>query len=343
MSVKLRKRRLADGRQSLYLDVYNNGRRSYDFLKLYLGTDKAANKETLRLAESIRAKKELELQSRPHGFVPRFKQDVDFIAFFEKVTESKNESDTAWRNTLKHLNEFTGGSIRLAAVDERWLESFRDYMLTQVAQITARTYFKKIVAALRLAVKKRLLARRPAEHVDHIPVVETQRDFLTIEEVRKMAGAPCKYPDVKRAFLFSCFTGLRISDVQALTWGKVNGASLEFRQKKTGGVEYLPLSGQARALLGEAGESDERVFTLPSLGTIETTLRAWAEAAGVDKHLTYHVSRHTFATLALTNDVDLYTVSKLLGHKSIQTTQIYAKIIDKKKQEAVERLPEIDL
>ncbi len=83
MSVKLRKKRLADGRQSLYLDIYHNGRRSYDFLKLYLSKDKATNKETLRLADSIRAKKELELQSQPHGFIPSFKQQVDCIQFFE--------------------------------------------------------------------------------------------------------------------------------------------------------------------------------------------------------------------------------------------------------------------
>ena len=343
MSIQLRKKRLADGRQSLYLDIYHNGRRSYDFLKLYLGKDKATNKETLRLADSIRAKKELELQSQPHGFIPSFKQQVDFIQFFERLTRTKNGSDTAWRNTLKHLKEFTGGSIRLAAIDERWLESFKEYLLSQVAQLTARTYFKKIIAALRRAVKDRLIARNPAEHVGHIPSVETKRAFLTIEEVQKLAHAPCKYSEVKRAFLFSCFAGLRISDVQNLTWKSVNGSSLEFRQQKTQGLEYLPLSNQARSLLGEAGDPEEHVFTLPCLVTIETTLRTWATEAGVGKHLTFHVSRHTFATLALTNDVDLYTVSKLLGHKSISTTQIYAKVIDKKKQEAVNRLPEIEL
>ena len=343
MSVKLRKKALADGRQSLYLDIYHNGRRSYDFLKLYLGKDKAANKETRRLADSIRAKKELELQSQQHGFVPSFKGQVDFIQYFEQLARSKNQSDTAWRNTLKHLKEFTGGSIRLAAVDERWLELFKEYLLTQVAQTTARTYFKKIIATLRRAVKDRLIVRNPAEYIDQIPPVETKRAFLTIEELQQLAHSPCKYRDVKRAFLFSCFAGLRISDVQRLKWKNVNGTGLEFRQQKTNGVEYLPLSKQAHELLGDSGDPEEHVFMLPCLVTIEKTLQRWAADAGIDKHITFHVSRHTFATLALTNDVDLYTVSKLLGHKNIQTTQIYAKIIDKKKQEAVDRLPGIEL
>ena len=109
------------------------------------------------------------MQSQPHGFIPSFKQQVDFIEFFEQLTRTKNGSDTAWRNTLKHLNGFTGGSIRLAAIDERWLESFKEYLLSQVAQLTARTYFKKIIAALRRAVKDWLIARNPAEHVGHIP------------------------------------------------------------------------------------------------------------------------------------------------------------------------------
>ena len=343
MSVKLRRKKLADGRRSLYLDIYHNGERSYDFLKLYLGADNAANKETLRLAERIRATRELELQSQPHGYIPSFRGKVDFILYFEQLAGTKNENDTAWRNTLVHLKEFTGGSLRLDAVNERWLESFKEYLLSEVAQITARTYFKKIVAALRRAVKDRLLAQNPSEHVDHIPPVETRRAFLTIDEVQKLAHTPCKYPGVKRAFLFACFTGLRVSDVESLTWKNVVGVSLEFRQRKTKGVEYMPLSKQARELLGEPGDPGEHVFSLPSLNTIQDTLRAWAEEAGVDKYLTFHVSRHTFATLAITNDVDLYTVSKLLGHKNINTTQIYAKIIDKKKEEAVNRLPEIDL
>jgi len=189
-----------------------------------------------------------------------------------------------------------------------------------------------------------LIPRNPFAGVEHVKPKETERAFLTIEELRQLAAAECRYPEVKRAFLFSSFSGLRISDVRRLTWSNVRNGKLEFRQKKTDGVEYLPLSEQARRLLGENGVSEQHVFNLPrSLWTIEKVLRAWAREASIDKHLTFHVSRHTFATMALSHDVDLFTVSKLLGHKDISTTQIYARIIDKKMQEAVSRLPEINL
>ena len=348
MSVKLRRRELKSGKVSLYLDVYHEGQRNYEFLKLYLlPGEKEHNKETLRLAENIRAKRQLEIQSNQHGFVAQFKRDADFIEYFEAIKETKNASDTAWRNTLVKLKDFTGGSLSFKGVSESWLESFKEYLLEDLAQITARTYYKKVTAALNKATKEKIIPYNPADHVDHIPKVETERTFLTEEEIRKLANASCKriekHPDIGRAFLFACYTGLRISDIRALKWEQLKNGRLHFRQQKTNGREYLPLSNQAKKLLGEQGTADEDVFSLPSLATIERTLKDWTEAAEIDKHVTFHVSRHTFATLALTHGVDIYTVSKLLGHKDIQTTQIYARIIDKKKEEAVNQLPELEI
>jgi len=276
MSVKLRKRKLRDGSTSLHLDIYVDGERRYDFLKLYLGKDRSANRETMRLAESIRAMRELELNSRPHGFIPHFKQRVDFVTYFEKIGATKNPANTSWRNTLMHLKAYTGGTLRLSAVDERWLEGFKAYLLSQVDRGSARPYFGTIRAALNQAVRDQLIPRNPFAGVEHVKPKETERAFLTIEELRQLAAAECRYPEVKRAFLFSSFSGLRISDVRRLTWSNVRNGKLEFRQKKTDGVEYLPLSEQARRLLGENGVSEQHVFNLPrSLWTIEADLNAY--------------------------------------------------------------------
>ena len=348
MSVKLRRRKLKSGKTSLYLDLYREGERQYEFLKLYLGKDRQANKETLRLAESIRAKRQLELQNQQYGFVPSFKQKTDFVAYFRKLAAGKGTHDSAWRNTLAKLEAFTGGSIPTRSITESWLEDFKDFLLIEVAQLTARTYFSKVRAALRQAQKDKIIAFNPVDRVSHIPRVETERTFLTIEDLQKLAATTDQNTrteyDTRRAFLFACYTGLRISDVRALRWKHVKDGRLHFKQKKTNGQEYLPLSNQARTLLGAPGDPGQPVFDLPrNHSSLNTNLRAWAKAAGLNKHLSFHVSRHTFATLALTHDVDLYTVSKLLGHKSLQTTQVYARIIDKKKQEAVDRLPEIKL
>ncbi len=136
---------------------------------------------------------------------------------------------------------------------------------------------------------------------------------------------------------------MRLSDIKALTWDKIQGDKIHFRQEKTGGVEYVPLSTTAKDILLEMGdpkcEKVDKVFNLKSIQHRGDYLRAWAKSAGINKQLSYHSSRHTFATLLLTKGVDLYTVSKLLGHEDIKTTLIYAKIIDKVKDNAVDMLP----
>lgn len=166
-----------------------------------------------------------------------------------------------------------------------------------------------------------------------------------------MSYTECLNSEVKRAFLFACYTGLRFSDLKKLTWGKIqpeNGRhKLQYRQKKTGGFEYFPLSETANKLLKDDSNiinfPNKQVFKLPVLRYYNYVLKQWAKKAGIGKHLSSHVARHTFATLALTNGVDLYTVSKLLGHRDIAATQIYAKIIDKKKEEAVDMLPPLQV
>jgi integrase len=179
-----------------------------------------------------------------------------------------------------------------------------------------------------------------------ISVQETEKIFLTIDEVEKLYNTDYDKYDVKRAFLFACHTGLRISDVKSLTWGQIREGKLFFTQKKTKGVEYLPLNESAKEMLYLGIESnviplpETKIFRLLSKSEdIGSHLRKWAKKAGINKYITFHTSRHTFATMALTCDVPLPTVSKILGHKSINTTQIYAKIVDHKVVEAVNKLP----
>ena len=344
MSVQLRKRKLKSGRVSLYLDIYSSGQRHYDFLRLYLDGNSQANKETLQLAESIRAKRQLELQSQQHGFVAPFKRKADFVRFFADLAATKGEKDSAWRNTLQYLRRFTGGSVRFDAVDERWLETFKGHLLENLAQNTARLYLAKIKAALNQAVRQKIIPINPFIYIEHIRNIETERTYLMIDELRRLAQTHCRNAEVRRAFLFACFTGLRVSDIRALTWNQIRGERLHFRQQKTSGQEYMPLSVSAQRLLGEKGNPDSPIFRLPvAQNSVNDIIAAWVLEADIDKKVSFHVSRHTFATMALSHDVDLYTLSKLLGHKDISTTQIYGRIIDQKKEQAVHRLPLIDL
>ena len=161
-----------------------------------------------------------------------------------------------------------------------------------------------------------------------------RREYLSLEELNILAKTPCD-DILKRAALFSALTGMRHSDIQKLKWSEVEeyngGYRLNFTQQKTKGVEYMPISPQAYKLCGERKKDG-----LPDPSWISRPLERWVKASGITKHITFHCFRHTYATLQLANGTDIYTVSKMLGHTNVKTTQIYAKVIDKKKDEATE-------
>jgi integrase len=148
---------------------------------------------------------------------------------------------------------------------------------------------------------------------------------------------------LKNAFIFSALSGLRWSDIEKLTWSEVQNSGndyyIRFRQKKTKGAETLPISEQAFNLLGKRGKPEEKVFdNLKYSAWNNLKLREWVMKAGITKHITFHCARHTYATLQLNLGTDIYTVSKLLGHRHLKTTEVYAKVMDKKKQEAANRI-----
>ena len=153
---------------------------------------------------------------------------------------------------------------------------------------------------------------------------------------------------LKNAFIFSCLTGLRWSDIDKLRWSEVRdedtGSRVIFRQKKTDGLEYLYVSEQSRKLLGKRTNESDRVFRGLKYGAVyNTEILRWCMKAGITKHITFHSARHTNAVLLLENGADIYTVSKRLGHREIRTTEIYTKIIDEKMKEAANLIPELNL
>ena len=165
--------------------------------------------------------------------------------------------------------------------------------------------------------------------------------YLTQNEVARLSATPCGHEETKRAFLFACQTGLRLSDIETLVWEDI--ADIEGKptivkvQVKTGREVSVPLNAVALSLLGERRRVG-KVFGLRSRSVIAADLQRWAQEAGVGKHLTFHVSRHTFATLSISAGVDIYVVSRLCGHTTVRTTEIYAHIIDKTLQHGVELL-----
>jgi len=364
MKVTLRQR-LKSESISLYLDYYSKGKRHYEYLDLCLIPDpekgrlnkeqKEENRKNLALAEAIRSKRHLEIQNGIYGFQDREKVQGSFVKYVERLTERKDSSKgnyDNWDSMLKHLKKFVKTDVVFDQVNKKWVEDFKTYLSKEartpakkpLAQNSQSAYYNKIRAALKQAVKDGILQKNPASEVISVKPGDAERSFLTLEELQSMAKIDCDFPLLKRAFIFSALTGLRWSDIEKLTWAEVQSSNqmghyIRFRQKKTRDTETLPVSERAIELLGERGKPEERVFDgLKYSAWYNLKLAQWTMRAGITKHITFHSARHSFATLQLTLGTDIYTVSKMLGHKNLKTTQVYAKVIDEKKKEAANRI-----
>ena len=367
MTIKIRRRELKDGKIRLLLDCYQKGERKTEFLELWIhktpkdSLEKEHNKSTLLLAENIRAKRLIEFQSNKYGFNNFDLKNASFIKYFEKLAQQRKNSESNygnWMSALRSLKLFTNSKdVSFSDVDEVFLNKIKDFLLnakitksnTKLSQNSAHSYYNKYKAALAQAFQEKIIPENPARRLKGIKQVETDRQYLTFEELNSLIKTDCESLILKQAFIFSCLTGIRFSDCHNLKWSDVSFSektnwTINFKQQKTGGFENLPISKQAREFLPEMITKESRVFVGLRYSAWNNHLLAmWVLRAGITKKISYHCSRHTFSVLLITYGTDIYTVSKLLGHKEIKTTQIYAKLIDQKKIDAVESLPILDL
>ena len=263
------------------------------------------------------------------------KSQCDFITFFRKEAKERHYNNdnmcNTWIRVSDLLSEFNNKEpLLFANINLNLMEKFKQFLLRApqggnkngtISTNTACSYYSIFKAALKQAF------------VEH----------LTLDELNKLVETPCENPVIKRAALFSGLTGLRHSDIKKMTWKEIAKEGehyrVNFTQKKTKGVEYTPISDQAYFFCGEPGHPDELVFGgLPAPSWISKPLSRWIAAAGITKHITFHCFRHTYACLQLSNGTDLYTVSKMLGHTNIRTTQIYSKVEDEKKEQAADAI-----
>lgn len=367
--VKIRTKELQGGKLSLYLDIYENGKRYRENLKLYLLPEttkeaKAKNKQTLLIANTIKAERLIELQNNRFSFEKKKNTKVHLIDFFKELREEYRVRKSAnyfytSKSVIMHLENFLNKrDILITNVDKKFvlkfirhLEVTPTYRGAPLNQESIYTYYMHFCIGLNKAVKRELIDKNPCYLVsndDKPKRGESKRQYLTLDEVKKMAETECKYPLVKKLFMLSCFTGLRYSDIISLCWKNIkvieNGVcQIETIQKKTKQAITIPLSENAMQWLpNRNGAEDEKVlFKMPDRSVSYDFLHRWAKEAGIKKNVTFHVARHTYATLLLYYGADLYTVSKLLGHKNVKTTQIYAKVMDDTKRKAVSLIPQI--
>ncbi len=372
--VTLRQKKISKGKQSLYLDFYpaiphpETGKPTRrEFLGLFIfekaktPTEKLHNTDTIKIAESIRQKRENAINKpeiyneyEKEQLRKREKGEQSFIDYFRNLANKRKTSNhDNWVSALNYIEAFTNGKLKFADLNETFLDNFKEFLLTTkskksdkttLSQNSAVSYFNKVKAALKQAYKDCILQTDLNAKISPIKAAETRREYLTIEELNKLVKTPCNNDLLKRAALFSALTGLRFSDIEKMVWGELEyiegqGYFLNFSQKKTNGIEYYPISEQAVSLLNAKGEPTAKVFEGLEYSAYQNKhLFQWIGAAGITKNITFHSFRHTFATLQLFNGTDIYTVSKMLGHKDLKTTQIYAKIVDESKRKAADKI-----
>ena len=357
--VRLRTKKLANGSQSLYLDIYRFGKRTYEYLKMYLipETDYNArlqNQATMNAANAIKSKRIIELTNGEAGI--ETKERVYLLDWMKtyKENQAKRGKKDGYQisKTISILRDYAGERMLMDQIDKTFCQNYLDYLQTEyrsnkgkrVTNFTLHTYYRVLNGALNAAVRAEIIKSNPFTKIsnsDKIRLPESKRSYMTIDEVRALIDTPIENEAIKDAYLFSCFCGLRISDIIRLQWKDVFVDGGQYRlsvsMQKTKEPIYLPLSSEALKWMPERGNKtpEDKVFDLPSPNTINILIKPWAKAAGISKRFTFHTARHTFATMMLTLGADLYTTSKLLGHADVKMTQVYAKIINKKKDDAV--------
>lgn len=322
-----------DQESILYADgVRKLRQREYDNVDLYSDTESAQVEQKER---------------SQHNFVEYFNATAK-----KRHAKSSDSIRVNWKRAYELLKIFAGEYLPFSKIDNRFAEDFKLYLLSApcggnksgtISRNTAVTYFSIFKAALKQAFIDGYLTTDLSAKTKGIPEQESRREYLTVEELNILARMPCERDVLKRAALFSALTGLRHCDIQKLRWKEIsmNGdqAQLHFTQQKTKGVEYMPISQQVLDLCGEPREPEQLVFEdLPDPAWISKPLKRWIEAVGITKRITFHCFRHTYATLQLSSGTDIYTVSKMLGHTSVKTTQIYAKVVDEKKSKAAQAI-----
>ena len=312
-------------------------------------------------AENVRAARQHEYdnaalyaESDERQALQNERDKVDFVTYFDQLRKDrhKNDSDSIrinWKRVYELLKiKADGKPIPMKSITVRFVEQMKPFFLSApqgggksgtLSQSSASTYFAIFKAGVRQAFIDEYLTTDIASKVKGIPADNKIREYLSLEEVQKLVKTPCSKPVLKRAAIFSVFTGLRHCDIRKMKWSEIVNVygqwKLHFKQRKTKNVEYMPISDQAYKICGEPGDPNHLVFYgLQDTPYNTKAFKQWITDAGINRDITFHCMRHTFATLQLANGTDIYTISKMLGHTKVETTQIYTKVVDQKKIQA---------
>ena len=360
-TVTLRTRKIKEGRQlSFYLDYYPGYRDEatmkvirHESLGIYIYAkpknqrERDYNERMTERAEALRCRRYEAVVNERYDFFDKEKTKGDFLAYFKAKAEKKN---TKWEHVYKHFHRFTGGKCTFGEIDVELCNRFKEYLLTAPQFLHTKRklhvnsvagYWSTFRAVLHTAYRERKIRENPNGFLERIDTIPTEKEHLSQDELIRLADTPCDAPVLKKAFLFACLTGLRKSDVKALTWENIQPYGdgrmyVTVRMQKTKDLVNNPISDEALELAGARGTG--RVFPEFKDSMTQAPLKKWLKTAGITKRISFHSSRHTFGSLQVEAGTSIYVVQRLLAHKNVSTTQIYAEMADELKRQSVDRI-----
>lgn len=360
-TVTLRTRPLKNGMLSYYLDYYPGYRDQetmktirHEGLNIYIYANPKNERERnfnatmSEKAEAIRCRRFESIVNDRYDFFDRHKLKADFLKYYRKQLR---KHDQKWEFVYHHFYNFVHGKCTFEEIDIDLCNKFREYLLNakqlrrddRISKNSASGYWSTFKGLLKILYRNRLIKTNINDFLDKIEIEDTPKDYLSVEELYKLAETPCKKPILKTAALFSCLTSLRISDILSLQWHEIvdfaaGGKCVHTITQKTKTEDIIPVSDEALQLIGYSPEKTGLVFKGLKRSWTQHPMKEWIREAGITKNITFHSYRRTYATLQGAAGTDIRTIQSNMAHKSITTTQRYMKVVDSNKREASNRI-----
>lgn len=375
---RLLKKPIKDGSEySLYLEYKigykeDNGSciRRKETLSLYIMANprttaqRQKNKDTIDLARKIRFEREQEFLENKEGYRLKKSRSVNFLDFFQSYIDKYPKKDIKvikmvfndFKKFLAEQYQHLTTRIEPRYINKKMMTEFAQYIQDHHRGSGVSSAFRRFKKVILAGVEQGLFSENPCKGI----VLDNKedmlvKDILSAEELQKLFSTPYdrENPVIRRAFAMTCFSGIRFCDLKVLSYGDIDyeNKMISFRQRKTEGHSrrsgvVIPLNDTLLAIIGEKPEdaTDETViFDLPSIDYCIRYVKAWTNAVGIDKHITWHSGRHSFGTQLLNNGANVKVVADLLGHSSLKYVEVYVRAVDKLKKEALDSLPKIEI